>query len=634
MKVIGTAGHVDHGKSTLVKALTGIDPDRLREEKEREMTIDLGFAWITTPAGETASIVDVPGHEDFIRNMLAGVGGVDIALFVIAADEGIMPQSREHLAILDLLGIREGVVALTKADVVDEPDWLDLVKEEVAEELSGTSLASAAIIPVSTVTGEGLQDLIAHIEALLSRTGPKPDVGRPRLSIDRTFTIAGFGTVATGTLIDGSLEVGQEVEILPSGKRSRIRGLQTHRLKVGAAVPGSRVAVNLVGIGVEDLNRGDVLTLPGWLHPTTLLDAELRLLPSVSRPLEHGELVDLFTGAAQRQARVRLLDRDTLDAGSATRVQLRLSQPVAAIRDDRFIIRQPSPSATLGGGRILSHYPGQQYRRFDPGVIRHLEILANKSTTEIVSHLLQQQPVGTMRQLTERSGLPADIVLSSLEEMISQGEVLIISETEGQGVQLGPHTLLSSTVGWNRLVDRLRDALRDYHQTHPLRSGMPRGELKARLRLSSRPFDGVISRATVQGILREGNATLALAQHQISFTPEQEENIRTLLEGFRQQPHAPPSASEAESVVGTQVLAAMIEGGDLVRISESVLLSPAAYHEMTQKVIARLEESGSITVAQVRDMFGTSRKYALALLEHMDERRVTQRVGDERVLRR
>ena len=287
MRVIGTAGHVDHGKSTLVHALTGIDPDRLKEEKEREMTIDLGFAWLKLPSGREVSIVDVPGHEDFIKNMLAGAGGIDCALLVVAADEGVMPQTREHLAILDLLQVRDGVVALTKSDTIEDPEWLDLVQEEVREELAGTVLQDAKIVPVSAHTGFGLSELLEELDRLLQSPPPRQESGRPRLPIDRVFTIAGFGTVVTGTLIDGRLHNGQEVEILPRGLKARIRGLQTHKVKVELAIPPSRVAVNLTGVSKEQLRRGDVLTTPGWLRPTLLLDARLRLLKDAPRPLVH-----------------------------------------------------------------------------------------------------------------------------------------------------------------------------------------------------------------------------------------------------------------------------------------------------------------------------------------------------------
>jgi len=340
MRVIGTAGHVDHGKSTLVHALTGIDPDRLKEEKEREMTIDLGFAWLRLPSGQEVSIVDVPGHEDFIRNMLAGVGGIDLALFVVAADEGVMPQTREHLAILDLLQVQGGVVALTKSDLVEDPEWLEMVQEEVREELAGSVLQEAKIVPVSARTRQGLSELLAELDRLLQLPISRRETGRARLPIDRVFSMAGFGTVVTGTLIDGRLRIGQEVEILPlSSARSRppplkarIRGLQMHKTKVELAIPPSRVAVNLTGVSTEQLHRGDVLTIPGWLHPTAQLDARLRLLKDAPRPFAHDSTVDFFTGTAQCQARVRILDRKELAPGEDGWVQLVLSAQVSVIK--------------------------------------------------------------------------------------------------------------------------------------------------------------------------------------------------------------------------------------------------------------------------------------------------------------
>src|SRR6266542_3134206 len=315
MYTVGTAGHVDHGKSTLIEALTGIDPDRLREEKERGMTIDLGFAWLTLPSGREISIVDVPGHERFIKNMLAGVGGIDAALLVVAADEGVMPQTREHLDILTLLGIERGLVALTKKDLVD-PEWLELVSDETAEALKTTSLASAKIVPVSALGGDGLPDLLSALDALLEQTAPKRDVGRPRLPVDRVFSLGGFGTVVTGTLLDGSLKLGQELEILPSGLKTRARGLQSHKEKVELAPPGRRVAINLGGVSTEEVQRGDVVAAPGALNATSAVDVRLRLLPDAPRPLANATSIGFHTGTAEAVGKVTLLDRDARKPGA------------------------------------------------------------------------------------------------------------------------------------------------------------------------------------------------------------------------------------------------------------------------------------------------------------------------------
>ncbi|OGN92197.1 MAG: selenocysteine-specific translation elongation factor, partial [Chloroflexi bacterium RBG_13_48_17] len=370
MFVIGTAGHIDHGKSVLIRALTGIDPDRLPEEKERGMTIDLGFAWMKLPSGQEVGIVDVPGHERFVKNMLAGVGGIDLALLIVAADEGIMPQTREHLAILDLLDISKGIVVITKKDLVDE-ELLSLVRLEVDELMKSTTLAEVPIVAVSAVTGEGIPELVSTIDQLLMSVEPRRDVGRPRLLIDRAFTIAGSGTVVTGTLIDGSLSAGQEVEVVPSGLKARLRGLQTHKSRIDMAKPGSRVAANLAGVAVSKLERGDVLTSPGWLVPTTRIDVKLRMLPNLKHSLRHSATVSFFTGTAEVMAKVHLLEKDKLDSGDVSWAQLALAKPVALVKGDHFIIR--SPMDTLGGGQIVnSHAP--RHRRFRPAVIRALKI--------------------------------------------------------------------------------------------------------------------------------------------------------------------------------------------------------------------------------------------------------------------
>ncbi|HEX2171721.1 MAG TPA: selenocysteine-specific translation elongation factor [Dehalococcoidia bacterium] len=371
MFVIGTAGHIDHGKSTLVQALTGIDPDRLREEKARGMTIDLGFAWLKLPSGREVSVVDVPGHERFIKNMLAGVGGIDLAVLVIAADEGVMPQTSEHLAILDLLQVRSGVVAITKSDLVDA-DWLGLVTADVEEAIAGTTLAQAPIVPVSAITGAGLPELKQAIDALLETTPQRQDLGRPRLPIDRVFTIAGFGTVVTGTLTDGILTVGQEVEILPDGRRTRIRGLQTHKHKVERVEPGSRVAANLVGVSTEELHRGNVLTRPGWLRPSQAADVHLRVINWLDRSVGHNLNVTFHSGANEVPAKLRLLDQDEVLPGDSGWAQVRFAEPIPLVKGDYFIIR--SPEQTLAGGQIVEPH-AKRHRRFHSGTIDRLVTL-------------------------------------------------------------------------------------------------------------------------------------------------------------------------------------------------------------------------------------------------------------------
>ncbi len=637
MRVIGTAGHVDHGKSRLVEALTGIDPDRLKEEKEREMTIDLGFAWLTLPSGESVGIVDVPGHRDFIENMLAGVGGIDAALFVVAADEGVMPQTREHLAILDLLGVTNGVVALTKMDLIEDEEWLELVQLDVAELLEDTVLADAPMVPVSVRTGQGLRALLEELDRLLENVPPRKNLGRPRLPVDRVFTIAGFGTVVTGTLLEGDLQVGQEVEIVPQGLKARVRGLQTHKEKIERAVPGSRVAVNLTRVSKDEVQRGNVVTIPDWLKPTALVDVRLRYLVSAPRPLRHNVPLKVFSGSAEVMARARLLNDEAIPPGGEGWVQLRLTEPVALVRGDRFIVRQPSPAVTVGGGQVIDPHPGRRHRRFRSEVVAKLATLARGSPAEILLQSLESSQPCQLRTLIERSGLDGEEAGHALQELLEGQKVLIldskIEQIPNTQYLIANSPYLISAIGWEGLLDRLTTALRDYHQRHSLRQGMPREELKSQLKLSTRLLNEVANRAMNEGRLLDEEATLRLPEHQVQFSPDQERQVHGLLAAFRRNPYTTPSVADSEAMVGTEVLNALIQQGKLVQVSEDVLFLEGTYEEMVERIIGHIEEEGSITVAQVRDMFAASRKYALSLMEHLDERRVTRRVGDERVLR-
>jgi selenocysteine-specific elongation factor len=633
VRVIGTAGHVDHGKSTLVQALTGINPDRLKEEQEREMTIDLGFAWLKLPSGLEVSIVDVPGHEDFIKNMLAGVGGIDLALFVVAADEGVMPQTREHLAILDLLQVRDGVVALTKSDLSEGPEWLELVQEDVRKELAGSVLQDARIIPVSARTGQGLPQLLAELDRLLQSPPPRLETGRPRLPIDRVFSMAGFGTVVTGTLIDGQLRNGEEVEVVPRGLRARIRGLQTHKAKVELAVPPSRVAVNLTGVSKEQLQRGDVLTTPGWLHPTFKVDAHLRSIKNAPRPLPHNAVVDFFSGTAQSQARIRILDRKEIAPGEEAWVQIVLSTPVALVKGDRFIIRQASPSLTLGGGAIVDPFPQRHHRRFQAEIIQRLENLARGTPEEVLLQELEREQPCEVATLISRSALGADGAAMTLRALLQGGRVVVLGTAAKPESVATSNVFVMSLGGWQALLERIVKLLQDYHQRFPLRGGMPREELKSRLDLSPRAFSEAIGKAAAQGVLLETEAMLALAEHRVTLGHGQQQQVSKLLDMFAQSPYSPPSLAESEALVGAEVLAALIEQRQLIKVSDTVLFAAETYNKMTQAIISHLKREGSITLAQVRDMFSTSRKYAQALLEHLDDERVTKRVGDERILR-
>ncbi len=634
MFVIGTAGHVDHGKSTLVQAISGINPDRLREEQERQMTIDLGFAWVTLPSGRQVSIVDVPGHEDFIKNMLAGVGGIDLALLVVAADEAVMPQTREHLAILDLLQIPKGLVALTKADLVEDPVWLELVREEVRETLVGTVLAEAPIVPVSALTGQGLDELLESLDALLETSVPRQDLGLPRLPIDRAFTISGFGTVVTGTLVGGHLQVGDTVEIVPLGRTARIRGLQSHSVKIERASPGSRLAVNLTGVDLDLLQRGQVLALPGTLSPTRLVDVQLRMLRQAAHLIEHGMEVELFTGATSVLARVRLLEVEALAAAETGWAQLWLDEPVAISRYDRFIVRLPSPSLTLGGGQVVEPQPVRRHRRFDGRVIERLAALAQGTPEAVLLTLLEERGPMAARALAGQSQLPAATVEPALQALAEEGRILsLATDHAGSAHLLKEDVPLISVRGWERLMQRASALLRDYHRRQPLRSGMPREELKSRLRLPGERGNQILQRAEREGLLRMNGDLVALPEHQVQLSDAQQQAINAVLARFEEMPFAPPAYAEVQEALGADLAQHLIETGRLVRLSDAVVFAPEALNEMVERLTDHLENGRTITVAEVRDLFGTSRKYAVAFLEETDRRRITKRIGDARVLR-
>ncbi len=630
MKVIGTAGHVDHGKSTLIHALTGIHPDRLKEEQERQLTIDLGFAWMTLPAGESVGIIDVPGHIDFIENMLAGVGGIDAALFVIAADEGIMPQTEEHMAILDLLEIDRGVVALTKSDLV-EPEWLELVIEESRELLVGKTLQDAPIIPVSAMSRHGLGQLIQALEEVLAQTPERPDRGRPRLPVDRAFTISGFGTVVTGTLVDGSLSAGDPIEILPEGRGGRIRGLQTHNLKIDHARPGSRVAANLTGINVDEIVRGEVVVRPGDYRPTTMLDVRFRLLPTADAPLKHNQEVKLFLGSAQRMAVVRVLGTSSLRPGEAGWLQLMLREPIVAARGDRYILRRPSPGATLGGGRVADPHPKRRHRLKDLEVPRSLENLLEGSPAEVLAEALEQLGPVPLAAATRRAGLPAELVEPAVGELAAQGYLVILGPDP---VTAGEDALVTTRSHWERLVESATRHVQQFHARNPLRAGMPREELRSRLSLEPTLFAAAVLRLIDSGALVDQGSTVRDRKFEVRLTNDERARVDALIERFQSAPFSPPSFKESTEAASEELVAYLLESGQLVRASPEILFHSQAYKEMVARVQRAFSKQESVTVAEVRDMFNTSRKYALALMEHLDTIGITVREGDVRRLAR
>lgn len=621
MYVIGTAGHVDHGKSTLVHALTGIDPDRLREEKERKMTIDLGFAWLMLDGlEEEVGVVDVPGHRDFIENMLAGVGGIDVALFVVAADEGVMPQTQEHLAILDLLNIGRGVVALTKVDLIDDPDWLELVTLDLHDALEGTVLADAPIVPVSAHSGDGLDDLKAHLVDALQHTEPRSDTGRPRLPIDRVFTLSGFGTVVTGTLIGGRLQLNDDIVLQPGDIGGRIRGLQTHKTKLQTALPGSRVAVNISGVDKQELRRGMVLTRPGVIRPTLLIDAHYRHLATADVPLKHDMSVKLFTGSAEIIARARVVGIDEIAPGTEGFIQLAVSEPVAVARGDRFILRRPSPAETLGGGVMLDPHPGRRHRRFRPETLAHLQTLSTGTPQELLLQTLGRIEPATEQALLQQSGMDVVLATEALAELIEDAEIITL------------HNQLVTRITWYKWAVSAENLVAATHAAHPLRIGLAREELRSRLRLKATVFNPFLEQMADQGLLVEEGAWVRQPTHTVRFSAEQQAVVDQLLTQFAASGINSPSVKEARATVGDDVYDALVQLGRLQPVSPDVVWRADDYENFTNSVYNYLVEHGTVNAGEIRDLFQTSRKYAIALLEHLDGIKMTRRIGDDREL--
>ena len=621
MYVIGTAGHVDHGKSTLVKAMTDIDPDRFPEEKAREMTIDLGFAWMTLPSGRDVSIVDVPGHERFIKNMLAGGGAIDLALLIVAADESVMPQTREHLAILDILQITRGLVVITKTDLVDE-ELIELVKAEVEDTLRGTSFEGCPMIGVSAYTGEGINDLKSNIDIILDETDVRKDLGRPRLPIDRCFTISGFGTVVTGTLIDGTLTVGQEIELAGSGQRARVRGLQSHKTKVDATDPGVRLAVNLSGLSKNEVERGEILTIPGWLKPTRRLDARLRIVKNAPHTLKHNQGVTFHLFTSEASARIRLLDANGLVAGQEGWVQILLEEPLPVVKGDFFVIR--SSEDTLGGGQIVDPNPRRRYRRFDDDVVERMMTLDQGSGEDIIISVAEQWGPCDLTALSQRSNLSREEVSYRVAELTEDGHLISLGDFSNDG-----DAVVYSAQGWAVIRSKITSALQLYHTQYPLRQGVPTQEIRSRLDLSQPVYQRALVKLVEEGVVVDERQSLRLPDHEISLTPKMDQEASEYLDSLRKNPYSPPS----DQKINPELLGVLVDQDKVVRVGDGVIFDAVVYREMTGRIVQHLKDHGNITVAEARTMFNTSRKYILPLLEHMDQQQITRRTGDERILR-
>ncbi|MBV9580031.1 MAG: SelB C-terminal domain-containing protein, partial [Chloroflexi bacterium] len=561
---------------------------------------------------------------------LAGVGGIDIALLVVAADEGVMPQTREHLAILDLLQVRTGVVAITKADLVGA-DWLELVQADVAETLDGTSLAGAPLIPCSAVTREGLPELLAALEAALAQTEAKRDIGRPRLAIDRVFTVSGFGTVVTGTLIDGEMHLGQELEVQPGGLRSRVRGLQSHRKKLENVPAGTRTAINLTGLSVDDLRRGQVLAAPGSLKPTRAVDARLRLIRD-GHPVKHNTEVSFHTGAAETLGKLALLDRDELRPGEEAWVQVRLQDEVALARGDLFVLRLPSPSRTIGGGTVVESH-AKRHRRRQQSILEQLEVLAEGSPEDIVLDRLRAREPSDVEGLVARSGLPAAEVRAAVGRLLAADDVLLVDGPNGSA-RVDARAFVVTREGWQRLSEQVRAILSGFHASYPLRRGLPKEELRTRVGADPRLFVRELERLKADAVATEDGPFVRLVSHTVAFSPAQESQLAALLDVLREAGVSPPDRAdlEAELRISSEVVDAAIADGRLVEVAAGLVYDRATLDDIVARIRAEIQAHGPRTVAQIRDLLDASRKYTLALVTYTDEHKITRRVGDERVL--
>jgi selenocysteine-specific elongation factor len=640
--IIGTAGHIDHGKTALVKVLTGIDTDRLKEEKERGITIELGFAHLSLPSGQQVGVVDVPGHERFVKNMVAGAMGMDLVVLVVAADEGVMPQTTEHLEICRLLGVKKGLVVLTKKDLV-EKEWLEMITEDVSDFVSGTFLEDAPVLAVSSVTGDGLDELLRVLEEMVSEVVPKAPVGPYRLPVDRVFSVKGFGTVVTGTSISGQIRLGDEVSIYPKRMTTRIRGIQIHGKEAQEAHPGMRTALNLQGIDKEDVNRGDVMATPGSLHASYLLDLKFLYLASSDRPLRHRSPVRFHVGTTEVIGRV-LLQGDELVPGSEAYIQIMLKDPVAVLSGDHYVIRSYSPIRTIGGGEILHPVPRRR-KRTRPALWAELDILAKGEPADIIGYHLERAGVrGLSRsELAMRSSIYGKRLARELDHLLSSRKVVCF---EGEGQRL-----IHGKV-YEALKEQALDFLETFHNDNPLVQGLSKEELRSRLfptagvlkhgfqSPNQRLFQMLLSDLVKSGKVAHEKDLVRLSSHHVTLGDEEKELRRELELIFKKAGFQPPFREDALGRMAGHKKAAdnifdlMVREGILVRLKEDLYFHHTILDRIKDVVIRFIKEHGDLGINEFRDLAGgLSRKYMIPLLEYLDNQRITIRIGDKRKLR-
>ncbi|KAB2953905.1 selenocysteine-specific translation elongation factor [Heliorestis acidaminivorans] len=636
--IIGTAGHVDHGKTKLVNALTGVHTDRLKEEKARGISIELGFAPFVLPDGKKAAIVDVPGHEKFVKQMVAGAVGMDLVLLVIAADEGVMPQTKEHLDVLELLQVPQGIIVITKADLVEE-EWLDLIVEEVKETLQGTLFEQAPVVTLSSTTGQGIDSLKAMIAAQVTKIPRRLLAGAPRLPIDRVFTMAGFGTVVTGTLLSGQLQVGQQLTIMPSEQPCRIRGLQVHSEKVEEARAGQRVAVNLSGIELSDVNRGDLLATAEALTPAYRVTVRLQNLSHSGRTMKDQERVRFHAGTRETLGRLTLLDRHELEPGKDSLAQIVLEEPVVVLKGDRFVLRSYSPALTIGGGRVI-----------DPNALKvrknKVELLKNIETQEkgsIADRLLQHLSQTGLPLSPDEAIKKFTLSKEELEKLLEK-----VQDHKTPGIALlgreKPPIYFISAALLVSLEQSFVRHLEKYHQDYPLRSGMAKEELKGKLlsAWNSKAYGALLQTLQErQSIAIKGHA-LALYNFGNEPSAEVRAIIKKIEKWYLEKEFQPPTVAETKEKLITEekvspesadeIMNYMIDQGLLFKLAEDLRIHSQAMKRFREIVIQGLQEQAEMTISEVRDLTDSSRRYVVPLMEWLDRERVTIRKGDKRVL--
>ena len=626
--IIGTAGHVDHGKTLLVKALTGIDTDRLQEEKKRGITIELGFAHLDWEDGTQAGIVDVPGHEKFIKNMLAGAGGIDLAMLVVAADEGFMPQTVEHLGILSLLGIQEGLVVITKADMVD-PEWVDMIREDVKDQVKGTFLENKPIMAVSAYTGEGIPALREHLKMLVQQTGEKSLRTPFRLPVDRVFSVEGFGTVVTGTLIEGTMTEDELAELVPSGITAKIRNLQVHGRDVTTAYAGQRVAVNLAGVKKSDIQRGDAVAKPGTVHVGQMLDVRLRNLKGSQRVILNNSQVHFYHGSSVLLAKVVLLDRDKLEPGESCYAQVRFTENIAAKSGDRFVIRFYSPLETIGGGVVLEDAP-PRHKRGDKAVLEALKIKESGSGDQKVIQTIAEEGIALpdRKKLAARLAMDEEELRHELEQLVSRGKAL----------EILPGRYLASSV-LDKQWDNCKKLLEEYHSKNPLHAGIRLAEVRQKLfpKTDISVADGILKELQAEGKIKRVADRYALQDFEVKLTKRQNAFKDKLMKIYRDAGLEAPSTDELwpmfqprEKDEARQVLESLVSGGQLVMLSPQIVVYKDIYAALLGALRTWFGERETITLAEYRDVMNTSRKYALAALEYFDRNHITKKEGDFR----